>query len=146
MSPIVSILEGCHRCHVQVIADGLLVQLAMTPPHRGIMQALHMLLKAHKGLVLSAVRRSMIQGGAPEDLFMEGLQGLSMAIDNFDPAMGCKLSTYAHWFIRDAMTKCLWREGCPLRWAFSACRHTVKPDHPDHVTERPAKPQPACTA
>lgn len=40
-----------------------------------------------------------------EDMIQEGFIGLLRAIDGFDPRKGNKLSTYATWWIRDALNK-----------------------------------------
>ena len=50
------------------------------------------------------------QGGPAmemEDLFQEGVIGLTTAIAKFDPERGLKLSTYATWWIRQSMTRAI---------------------------------------
>lgn len=42
-----------------------------------------------------------------EDLFQEGVLGLSHALSKFDPSRGFKLSTYATWWIRQAMHRAI---------------------------------------
>lgn len=58
-------------------------------------------------LVVSIARR--YQNGSLDimDLVQEGNIGLAKAIDRFDPELGYKLSTYATWWIRQAMTRAI---------------------------------------
>ncbi len=45
-------------------------------------------------LVLSVIRRFVGRGEAPDDLFQVGVIGLIKAIDNFDPGLDVRFSTY----------------------------------------------------
>lgn len=40
---------------------------------------------------------------AAQDLLSEGLKGLNIAVERFDPTLGVKFSTYAHWWIQQAV-------------------------------------------
>ncbi len=46
-------------------------------------------------LVLSVIQRFANRGENPDDLFQIGCIGLIKSIDNFDPTVGVKFSTYA---------------------------------------------------
>jgi RNA polymerase primary sigma factor len=49
------------------------------------------------------------------DVISEGNVGLMTAIDRFDPAKGAKLSTYASWWIRQAIKRALSNQGKTIR-------------------------------
>ncbi|KAG1671788.1 hypothetical protein FOA52_000165 [Chlamydomonas sp. UWO 241] len=65
------------------------------------------MLQANYRLVTSVVRRYQGHGLSLPDLFLEGLAGLRAGIERFDVARGCRLSTYATWWIRAGVTDAL---------------------------------------
>ena len=50
-----------------------------------------------------------------QDLIEEGNIGLMKAVDRYDPDRGCKFSTYATWWIRQAVTRSLSNHGRTIR-------------------------------
>ncbi|MBN2192418.1 MAG: sigma-70 family RNA polymerase sigma factor [Polyangiaceae bacterium] len=58
-------------------------------------------------LVVTLARRYLGRGLPLDDLIQEGNLGLLRAIDGFDPSRGFRLSTYAVWWIRQAMQHAL---------------------------------------
>ena len=71
----------------------------------GDMRAREQLIKANLRLVISVARVYNNKGMALEDLIQEGNLGLLKAIEKFEYQRGYKFSTYATWWIRQAVTR-----------------------------------------
>jgi RNA polymerase primary sigma factor len=61
----------------------------------------------NKGLVLKLAKRYVNRGLDFNDLCQEGQFGLSHAVQTFDRTRGYKFSTYALWWIRQAITRAI---------------------------------------
>jgi len=62
---------------------------------------------ANHGLVRTVAARYQQRGLPLDDLVQEGAVGLLRAVDLFDPARGYKFSTYAVWWIKQAIRRAL---------------------------------------
>jgi RNA polymerase primary sigma factor len=108
------------RLYVRQIGDGPLLtreeerELARRKD-AGDDAAKRKLIESNLRLVMS-ITRNYTKAGVPLlDLIQEGNLGLIRAVEKFDYRMGYKLSTYATWWIRQAITRALADQGRTIR-------------------------------
>jgi len=78
-------------------------------------QAWQHLIKANTRLVVSVAKRYIGRGVPFLDLIQEGNMGLMRAVEKFDYTRGFRFSTYATWWIRQAITRSIADQGRTIR-------------------------------
>jgi len=108
------------KLYVRAIGDGPLLtpaeerELARLKDE-GDEEAKKKLIESNLRLVMS-ITRNYTKAGVPLlDLIQEGNLGLIRAVEKFDYKLGYKLSTYATWWIRQAVTRALADQGRTIR-------------------------------
>jgi RNA polymerase primary sigma factor len=108
------------KLYVRQIGDGPLLTPAeerelARRKDEGDEAAKRKLIESNLRLVMS-ITRNYINSGVPLlDLIQEGNLGLIRAVEKFDYRMGYKLSTYATWWIRQAVTRAIADQGRTIR-------------------------------
>ena len=107
--PMEKLLEKCR----DAVAREELARGNVTPRRRGELQMLiedgwaarEHLITANSRLVISVAKKYMGRGVPFLDLIQEGNTGLMRAVDKYEYRRGFKFSTYATWWIRQAITR-----------------------------------------
>jgi RNA polymerase primary sigma factor len=108
------------KLYVRAIGDGPLLTPAeerelARRKDEGDEWAKKKLIESNLRLVMS-ITRNYTKAGVPLlDLIQEGNLGLIRAVEKFDYKLGYKLSTYATWWIRQAVTRALADQGRTIR-------------------------------
>ena len=95
-------------------------------------QAKAQMMQANLRLVIHIAHRYRDRGVPLLDLIQEGNLGLMRAVDKFEPRRGLRFVTYAHWWIRQAISRALGEQHRTIRL-------------PSHVIERQSKLHAATT-
>jgi RNA polymerase sigma factor (sigma-70 family) len=115
-----TVLSG-HWPRVRAEAIAFLHRVAADEP-----RARRKMIEANLRLVISIAKRFVGQGLMLMDLTQEGNLGLMHAVDKFDYRHGCKFSTYATWWIRQAVSRAIADKGRTIRVPAHVAEHIHK--------------------
>src|SRR5437868_8978147 len=120
LEPAAEATQDPLKLYVRAIGDGPLLTPAeerelARRKDEGDEEAKKKLIESNLRLVMS-ITRNYTKAGVPLlDLIQEGNLGLIRAVEKFDYKLGYKLSTYATWWIRQAVTRALADQGRTIR-------------------------------
>lgn len=99
------------------------------------------MMEANIRLVMSVARRYTCKSLTFEDLVQEGILGLLEAVNKFDPARGNRFSTYATYWIRQAIVRAIEKQDRLIRLPVYGCDAVRKVERAERsLAERLGRP------
>eukprot|EP00541_Cyclophora_tenuis_P004422 CAMPEP_0116564334 /NCGR_PEP_ID=MMETSP0397-20121206/13247_1 /TAXON_ID=216820 /ORGANISM="Cyclophora tenuis, Strain ECT3854" /LENGTH=271 /DNA_ID=CAMNT_0004090909 /DNA_START=150 /DNA_END=965 /DNA_ORIENTATION=+ len=89
--------------------------IALKRQIRRSMRAKKALTESNVRLVVSIAKKYLFRGMSLQDLCQEGIVGLMRACEKFNPELGFRFSTYATWWIRQAIRRAMQGENRTIR-------------------------------
>ena len=99
-------IAGVNTAKLKVLKNEETMEL-LRRTKAGDQEARRELIEGNLRLVLSVIQRFASRGENADDLFQVGCVGLIKAVEKFDYTKGYKFSTYATWWIRQAITRAI---------------------------------------
>ncbi len=114
-SPIQIYLKQIEKIPLLTPQDEIDLSRKIISAKRGSKEARHRMIRSNLRLVISIAKRYANMGLPFSDLIEEGNIGLMRAVDKFNYKRGYRFSTYASWWIKQAIMRSLSNQGKTIR-------------------------------